>query len=233
MRTTTIIVLLTIFSLTSCKNTDKQVDVTTPETSKPVVVDEKPPFEPFKVLAVSHMVKDYAAWRKVFDGHESERAANGLSIITVARDVTNNNKIYVFLKAADIQKAKDFAANPALKEVMKKGGVTGEPIITFADVLRFDDATSSLKDRVRISHKVKDYDAWLKAYDAGKEMRMNNGLVDRALSRSMDDANMVSVSFSISDMAKAKALISGSELKKIMTEAGVVGDPVIDYFTAQ
>ena len=82
-----------------------------------------------------------------------------------------------------------------------------------------------------VVHKVKDFDIWLKAYDGeGKAKRMENGLIDRSLSRGIDDPNMVTVIFVVTDMAKAKARIGSEELKKLMMDAGVEGPPQISYF---
>lgn len=189
-------------------------------------------FVPFKVMSVTHTVKDYAAFKIVYDAKDSMRQANGLTKLAVCRDDANPNKVYVFLKAADIQKAKDFAASPALKEAMKKAGVNSVPAFLYVDVVRFGE-TPLQKGRVRIGHKVKDYDTWLKVYDAeGKATREANGLIDRSLSRDISDPNYVYVTFAISDLAKAKARLADPALKKLMTEAGVIGVPVIDFYTS-
>ena len=190
-------------------------------------------FVPFKVMSVTHTVKDFDVWKKSYDEHESMRVANGLTKLAVCRDMDSPNKVYVFVKVADVQKAKDFAANKELKEAMQKGGVTGAPTFLYVDVVRFEESPTANKGRVRIGHKVKDYDTWLKAYDAeGKETRAKNGLIDRAVSRDLTDPNMVYVTFTISDLAKAKARMNDPALKKLMTDAGVIGAPVINFYTS-
>ena len=202
------------------------------EAPKAVEAVVPAPFVPFKVMSVTHTVKDFDVWKKSYDEHESMRVANGLTKLAVCRDMDSPNKVYVFVKMADVQKAKDFAANKDLKEAMQKGGVTSAPTFLYVDVVRFEESPTSNKGRVRIGHKVKDFDTWLKAYDAeGKDTRAKNGLIDRALSRDLSDPNMVYVTFAISDLAKAKARINDPALKKIMTDAGVVGAPVINFYT--
>ncbi len=236
MKTTfTMIALLAMFSFTSCKkNSEKVVTTETKvEETKTPVAEKVPVFEPFKVMAVTHIVKDFDAWKKGFDEHESTRTASGLTKIAVCRDMVNPNKVIIFLKVADLQKAKDFAASPNLKEVMQKVGVISKPEIVYADVVRFEESPAKFKDRIRVGHKVKDFDAWLKVYDAeGAATRAANGLIDRALSRSIDDPNMVYITFAVSDMAKAKARLADPALKKIMTDGGVMSKPVIDFYTS-
>ncbi|MCI4443544.1 MAG: hypothetical protein JHC39_08575 [Lentimicrobium sp.] len=236
MKTTfTMIALMAMFTFTSCKKeSDKEV-TTEPkvEENKAPVAEKAPVFEPFKVMAVTHIVKDFDTWKKSFDEHESMRTANGLTKISVCRDMGNPNKVLIFLKVADLQKAKDFAVSPNLKEAMQKGGVMSKPEIVYADVVRFEESSAEFKDRIRVGHKVKDFDAWLKVYDAeGKETRAANGLIDRALSRNIDDPNMIYITFAVSDMAKAKARLNDPALKKIMTDGGVISKPVIDFYTS-
>ena len=70
---------------------------------------------------------------------------------------------------------------------------------------------------VSVTHHVKNFDAWLKVYDGeGKDTRgCEDGTVDRAMSRGIEDTNMVSVVFVITQiMAKAKARVASPELKK-------------------
>lgn len=235
MKTTfTMIALLAMFSFTSCKkNSEKVVPTETKiEATKAPVAEKVPVFEPFKVMAITHIVKDFDSWKKGFDDHESARIANGLTKPVVSRDMGNPNKVLVFLRVADLQKAKDFAASPNLKEAIQKDGVISKPEIVYVDVVRFEESPAKFKDRIRVGHKVKDFDTWLKVYDAeGAATRAANGLIDRALARSIDDPNMVYITFAVSDMAKAKARLADPALKKIMTDGGVMSKPVIDFYT--
>jgi len=227
------VVALSILSITSCKNAGDKTDAVTAVDSTAMSTDTVAAFEPFKVFSVSHSVKDFDAWKKVYDEHESKRTEAGLTKLAVTRDMDDPNKVYVFNRVADLQKARDFAADPGLKEAMQKGGVTGTPVILFVDVVRFEESPAENKDRLRVGHKVKDFDAWLKVYDAeGKETRAAHGLVDRAISRNIDDPNMIYVTFAISDLAKAKARLADPALKKIMTDAGVVGEPEIRFYSS-
>ncbi|MBK9737588.1 MAG: hypothetical protein IPO92_22570 [Saprospiraceae bacterium] len=227
------VVVIGMLSFFSCKSAGDKAASTTAVDSTAMAPAAAVPFEPFKVLNVSHIVKDYDAWKKVYDEGETMRTEAGLTKLAVCRDMENPNKVYVFNKMVDVQKAKDFAANPALKTAMQKGGVTGAPVMLYVDVLRYEESPAEFKGRLRIGHKVKDFDTWLKAYDAeGKETRAANGLVDRAVSRNIDDPNMVYVTFAISDLAKAKARLADPSLKKLMTEAGVIGAPEISFYTS-
>ena len=223
-----------VFSFASCNNSQPVNDETKTkeaDAAAPAKAAEPPVFKPFTVTIVHHKVKDFDKWLTLYQAHDSVRKAYGLTEIGLGRGLDNNNEITVAFKADDVQKAKEFVQLPSLKEAMQKGGVTGLPAISFITVIRDDNSAIEQKERLMISHHVKDFDAWVKVFDSeGKEARAANGLIDRGLARGVDDPNMVYVLFAVTDMAKAKARSNSPELKKLMTDAGVDGPPTINFY---
>jgi hypothetical protein len=198
----------------------------------PVAEVTAPAFKPFDILEISHSVKDYAKWKVAFDTDSTARKASGLEFIVIGKADKNPNDLMVVLSVADVQKAKDFTANPRLKDVMEKNSVVSKPAFGYFHVTRFN-PDSKEKQWVVITHKVKDYDTWLKTYDAeGTATRATFGLVDVVLAQSVDDPKLVHIVFDIKDMAKAKARISDPALKKLMMDAGVEGPPSIEFYTS-
>ena len=207
--------------------------VSQPAAPTPVAQAQAPaPFTPFDIAEISHKVKDYAKWRLVFNSDSVNRKAAGMEDLVVSSVIDNNNDIEIVLKVSDIQKAKDFAANPKLKEAMEKGGVISKPAIEFFHVIRFN-PDSKEKQWVEVTHKVKDFEAWLKVFDGeGTAGRASQGLIDVVLARGITDSNMVQLIFDIKDMAKAKASITSEDKKKLMMGAGVIGMPKIIFYKA-
>ena len=83
-------------------------------------------------LLLSHSVADYAKWRAGFDAHEpARRAAGATGIFHVYRDVESPNQITSLLEWITAENARKFAADPALKEVMRAAGVTSAPEVHF------------------------------------------------------------------------------------------------------
>lgn len=188
-------------------------------------------FQPFDVVEIGHTVKDYGTWRKAFDNDSAARLANGLQFMVIGREEGDPNNLMVVLQANDVAKAKAFAADPRLKEVMDKNGVISKPEINYWHVIRHDPEMKE-KTWVEITHRVKDFDAWLKVYDGeGTATRAAEGLYDVALARGVDDPNLVHIVFDIKDLAQAKASISSDKKKALMMGAGVEGPPVIKYYT--
>ena len=186
---------------------------------------------PFDVVEVIHDVKDYSAWRPIFNTDSTNRKAAGLTDIVVGRGADKPNHILIVLQVADMAKGKAFAADPKLKATMDKAGVISKPEMIYFHVIRVN-TESHEKQWVVVNHKVKDFDAWLKVYDGeGKAKRASEGLVDVALAQATDDPNMVQLVFDITDMTKAKAAIFSDEKKKLMESAGVIGKPSIEFYT--
>ncbi|MEO8582247.1 MAG: hypothetical protein ABI415_00550 [Flavitalea sp.] len=218
----------------SCNNNSDSKTSTENSTADTAVAAVAAPevFEPFDVAEISHVVKDYAKWRPAFNTDSVARKASGLETIVVGRGLTSPNSLLVVLKVSDISKAKAFAADPRLKEVMQKNGVISKPSVKYYHVIRFN-PESKEKQWVLVDHKVKDFDAWLKVFDEeGTVTRASFGLADVVLARDVDNPNMIHIVFDIKDMAKAKARMTDPALKKLMTDAGVEGVPKITFYSS-
>ncbi len=187
---------------------------------------------PYKAGMIQHPVADYATWKAAYMAHDSVRQAYGLTEISVGRGMDDPNAVMILSRIDDLQKAKEFIAMPELKTAMDSAGVTGPPVFTFMEVIRYDTTDATTNDRVFVSHKVKDFDTWFKGYSSeGRTARAGYGLVERGMARDLDDPNLIYIVFAVTDMEKAKARMASDDLKKIMTEAGVEGMPNIMFYT--
>jgi len=230
---------MTLF-LFACNNGGKEETKTADTTAAtatappPAAAEAKPAFTPFKVVVIQHKVKNFAKALAGYFSKDSLLSANGIHHLVVARDLKDSNQIFVLDRVDDVDKAKAFFNNPKVVETMSKAGVSRAPGYSFAEVVRYDDSPLQYTDAVSVAHHVKDYDAWLKAFNAeGTAARAANGLIDRIIARDVHDPNTVYLTFQVSDMAKAKARMTSPELKKIMTDAGVDTPPTIRWFSIQ
>jgi hypothetical protein len=85
------------------------------------------------VLIIRHPVRDYAAWRPVYDAHEAVRTTAGLTNGRVFRSTEDPNDILIMLDMADRRRAEEFGRSDDLREAMRRAGVVGQPEIRFAD----------------------------------------------------------------------------------------------------
>jgi hypothetical protein len=77
-------------------------------------------------------VKDYSAWRKSYDGHETNRHAVGITNGRVFRGAEDQNDVVVLQDVADAAKARSWLGSEDTKAAMLKSGVIGSPSIRFA-----------------------------------------------------------------------------------------------------
>ncbi len=215
--------------LSSCGgNDDNNTEaVIADSTNNTAATPEKMP----DLLAVKHKVADFAKWRMAFDGHDSARLAAGLHTYVIARGVEDSNTVMIVTKMDDTAKAKAFISNPDLKTAMQKSGATGKPEISMIHVDWMDMNAGTTENRVLVTHKVKDRAAWKTAFDNHRQLRTDNGIREILVGNSIDDPNMVTISFAITDPEKAKAFMASKELKDHMAQAGVEGAPTRFMYT--
>jgi len=198
--------------------TDTSTAVTTMPTSTIVT-------SPQNMMVVTHKVKDFAKWKPSYDAHDSLRLAFGVHSYVIGRGLTDSNMVLVATKVDDLAKAKAFSKDPSLKKAMEKSGVTGMPSISFVTMTFQDTATIDSKLRSRTTFMVKDWDAWQKAFEEGKQERLDNGITVRAYGHDADNNKKVVLVTAITDSTKAFAYYKSDALKKRRAASGVIGEP--------
>jgi hypothetical protein len=83
-------------------------------------------------VTVHIKVKDYAAWRTAYDGHEKSRLSAGITNGRVFRRAEDPNDVVILQDVADVPKARTWFGSEDLKALMQKSGVLGSPSIRFA-----------------------------------------------------------------------------------------------------
>jgi hypothetical protein len=82
-------------------------------------------------LVVLHRVKDYAAWRAVYDSVGPLQRAGGVTAESVYQSKDEPNSVLILHTFATMAEAEAFVAQPELRAAMEKGGVEGMPRIEF------------------------------------------------------------------------------------------------------
>lgn len=83
------------------------------------------------MLAVLHDVKDYEAWRPVFDEHGAVRKSHGCTGERVYRSGDNGLTVLIITDWPSMEAAQAFADDPSLPEAMSRAGVAGPPRLEF------------------------------------------------------------------------------------------------------
>jgi hypothetical protein len=221
----------TVFFLASCagggseKNTT--TDSTTVDSTKSVVAPKINTIvtTPQNMMVAKHKVSNYAKWKPSYDEHDSLRLASGIHSYVIGRGLQDSNMIMVAVKVDDMAKAKAFSKDPSLKKAMQKGGVIGQPSFSFVTMTFQDTAAVSSALRARTTYAVKDWDVWQKAFEEGKQERIDNGIIDRAYGHDVDNDKKVVVVTVLMDTTKAYAYWKSDMLKKRRAAGGVIGEP--------
>jgi len=177
------------------------------------------------MMMAKHRVSNFAKWKASYEEHDSLRQANGLHSYVIGRGVDDSNTVLVAVKADDIAKAKAFAKEPSLKRAMQKGGVTGTPTFYFPTMVYQDTMKLSSDIRALTTFTVKDWDAWKKAFESNKQMRIDNGLLERAYGYDAEDHQKVTLVLAVTDTARANAFWKSDMLKQQRSASGVTGTP--------
>ena len=80
-------------------------------------------------VLIIHEVKDYEAWKKIFDDAASIRKEAGEQSYQVLKYENNSNKIVHFSKWISIANAKAFFESPKLVEIRNQAGVKAPEFI--------------------------------------------------------------------------------------------------------
>jgi hypothetical protein len=80
-----------------------------------------------KTVIISHEVKNYSDWRKVYDADEGNRSNAGIHLTGVHQSVNNPNLITLIGEAPSAEVLTKFMTSPNLKAAMEQGGVIGMP----------------------------------------------------------------------------------------------------------
>jgi quinol monooxygenase YgiN len=82
-------------------------------------------------MLVQHHVKDFTAWKKVYDSVADMRAKNGQLSDKIFHDANDPNSLTLLFKWDSLANAQKYAQSPDLKAAMEKAGVEGPPSIYF------------------------------------------------------------------------------------------------------
>lgn len=218
------------FLFYSCGNNESEVktnaDTTFSEGTTPVAPEINTIItSPQNMMVAKHKVADFEKWKSSYDEHDSLRLANGIHSYVVGRGLQDANMVFVAVKVDDMDKAKAFAKDPSLKKAMQKGGVIGSPSMSFVTITFQDTANISSDLRSRTTFTVKEWDSWQKAFEEGKQERLDNGIMVRAYGHDVDNNKKVVLVTALTDTAKAFAYWKSDKLKERRAASGVVGEP--------
>ena len=84
-------------------------------------------------LFIKHQVKDYPAWKKVFDGFIDTRKAGGEKSYQILHPEGEPDNLLAIFEWDNIANAKKFVNSGELKDTMGSAGVVSQPEVYFLE----------------------------------------------------------------------------------------------------
>ena len=85
---------------------------------------------------------------------------------------------------------------------------------------------------VLVRAKVRNFEAWKKAYDAHLSVRQEYGLAEEHVLQGADDPNEVVLLFKASSLDRAKAFMSDPAVREVIEKSGLVGKPDLSFLNS-
>jgi quinol monooxygenase YgiN len=82
------------------------------------------------------------------------------------------------------------------------------------------------------THKVNDFDSWLKVFREHESMRARYGCKGSEVLRSLDDSKNVTIVCKWDSAENLEKFGKSQDLKEVMEKAGVVSEPVVHVYTS-
>lgn len=82
-------------------------------------------------MLIQHHVKNYTAWKQVYDSVAGLRHSSGELTDQIYHDSSDPNKLVLLFKWDSLANAQKFAQSAELKAAMEKAGVDAPPVVTF------------------------------------------------------------------------------------------------------
>ncbi len=81
------------------------------------------------ITTITHTVKDFSAWKIVYDSAEELRKNAGIHDNLILRSLSDENSVTVLGNSSSAAKFNAFVTNPDLKTAMDKAGVISKPVV--------------------------------------------------------------------------------------------------------
>lgn len=188
---------------------------------------ELTPYSGSTAVGITYEVRDYETWLRAYKAHSDPESR--ISIFSGAEDP---NIITVLELTRSHEEARAAFASPEFRETLEAEGVISEPVIGYFEIKVRVTTVTDKKFRLGVSYEVENYEQWKKIFDEDESIREKSNLELRAISINADNPSSVYLLFATDDIVRAKEVFNSDELRKRMTEAGVLTEPVFAVLNA-
>jgi hypothetical protein len=185
------------------------------------------PYSGSTAVGITYEVRDYDSWLKAYKAHSDPDSRIG--IFSGAEDP---NIITVLELTRSHEEARASFTSSEFRETLEAEGVISEPVIGYFDIKLRVATPSDKRFRLGVSYEIENYEQWKKIFDEDEPIREKSNLELRAISINAENPSSVYLLFATDDIVRAKEVFNSDELRKRMTEAGVLTQPVFAVLNA-
>lgn len=222
--------LLVTLGASACTFQLVEAEPVSAEQKSEEVITEKGDSQMTVTLIGRHEVKDFDAWKKVYDSSTAIRDESGVMADSIHRDLDNPNLVTVYHQFADAAAASAYAArldSDQFRAMAEEVGIVlPVEVRLMTDVVPRPD-TGSLSGTITLiaSHEVKDFDAWKEMFDGSAELRKKAGFIAESVHRNLENPNLVTVYAQFADAEAARAhaaRLDSEEFHAMAEKVGIV-----------
>jgi hypothetical protein len=178
-------------------------------------------------------VRDYDAWRVVFDEHAAARKRAGIKGAHVNRSADRPNVVTIYLVADSSDAIGKFLGDPEVKATMQRAGVVSAPTAVMITPVEDHTVMGRPLPALIVKHKVASYDTWKQQFDAHGGDRAKAGIIGHAVNRVTDSPDTLVVYLQAETIDSLRQFSSSEGLKNAMMKAGVQGPPELVFVQGQ
>jgi len=177
---------------------------------------------------VLQRVKDYDAWRAVFDDLLPQRRQAGFAAQGIMRGVDDARLVAVWLAVTDVAQAKTFFRSAAVRAREARAGLLSRSQVRLSSnvVARMEPGRRGLHAAL-VALRVDDLSRFSAAFANQGDARARAGIVGYALSQDVDDARRAYVYLQSESAVQLRKYISAVETRQRWRDAGMLGNPSV------
>ena len=217
--------LMAIFLFWACGGAEETATSEEPEVMEEEMMEDEEPenLEMTTIHSVTFTTPDYDAWREQY-----RAATNDENLLGIFVNMNEPGRYMIAERNDGHENARGRFESEAFDSMI---ALTNTEVIDI-DYLntKYGGNGEGIPYRLGIIHEVDDYDVWEEKFWEDKERRNMAGIACIAITTKDGNPNMVYIWMGVNDVDVAMEMISTEDTKRIMDEAGVVGEPVAEWW---
>lgn len=171
-------------------------------------------------------VNDFEAWRAAFEDSRAQRQQAGFVAQGLMRGVSDPQLVAVWLAVTDVERARQYFADKAIRARLRAAGALGAAEISLSSnvAAKMEPGRTGLHAAL-LKLRVDDAAVFKASFAAAEADREAAGIVGYSLGQDVDDEHLLHVYLQSEDAELLNAYVRAKQTKQSWHDAGVRGSP--------